>query len=190
MDCSTKVRIRRSCVSLLLAVSCGVGCADSDRLQPDASAHDAASHEDAAAEEDAQAADGGGEDVEEVQAYSEVLGVGEWDTMDIEARRKFMKEMVVPTMREAFAEFDAVRFPSIGCKSCHGSGGLADGSFAMPSPELPALSSAALMSPEDDDKPILEFMRMVVRPKLGELLGVAPGSMPGIRCGTCHTMQP
>jgi hypothetical protein len=141
---------------------------------------------DAAPEGDAVAADGGGEDGEE---YTEPLAVGEWDEMDLPARRKFMKEMVVPTMRDAFAAFDSVRFPSVGCTSCHGSG-LADGSFSMPSAELPVLSSAALMNPEEDDKAILEFMRTVVKPKLSELMGMPAGSMPGIRCSSCHTMQP
>lgn len=163
-----------------------MGCAGSDTLQPAASASDA-SHVDAAPEADAAAADGG---EEEDEAYTEALAVGEWDEMDMEARRKFMKEMVVPTMRQAFAEFDSVRFPSLGCKSCHGAAGLADGSFAMPSPELPALSSAALMNPDDDQKAVLEFMRTVVKPKLSELLGAAEGSMPAVRCSSCHTMQP
>jgi hypothetical protein len=172
---------------LLLAASCGLGCADSDRLEPDASAPDASSQLDIASEQDAAAADGG---KEQLEAYTEALAVGEWDELDLAARRKFMKEMVVPAMRQAFAEFDAVRFPGIGCKSCHGSSGVADGSFAMPSPELPVLDGAALMNPKEGDKAILEFMRMVVKPKLSELLGVAPGSMQGIRCGTCHTMPP
>lgn len=186
MDCSTKVRIRSSCVSFLLAVSCGVGCAGSDTLEPDPSTPDAGVLVDAAPEGDAAAADGGREDDEE---YTEPLAVGEWDEMDLDARRKFMKEMVVPTMREAFTAFDSVRFPSVGCKSCHGSS-LADGSFSMPSAELPALSSAALMNPDEDDKAILEFMRSVVKPKLSELMGMPKGSMPGIRCSSCHTMEP
>jgi hypothetical protein len=51
----------------------------------------------------------------------------------------------------------------MGCKTCHGA------------------------DPDDSNKAIIDFMRNVVKPTLSDLLGIQPGSMPGVRCGTCHT---
>jgi hypothetical protein len=133
----------------------------------------------------APAADGGGE--QDAAVYAAPLTAGEWAGMDLEARKKFMREMVVPSMRQAFQDFDSERFAAFGCRTCHGAG-VADGSFAMPASEVPTLSSAALMDPAPENVAITDFMRNVVRPQFQALLGAESGTPAAVRCSTCHTI--
>lgn len=111
--------------------------------------------------------------------YTAPLSAGEWEAMDLDARKRFMRELVLPSMRPLFQDFDAERFAAFSCKTCHGSGVQA-GDFEMPSADLPVLSSM----PSDAQKPTADFMKTIVKPKLAELLGMQ--AAPGLRCGTCH----
>lgn len=107
------------------------------------------------------------------------LEPGAWEGMDFAGRSRFMSDVVMPTMRPLFVESDAERFASFSCASCHGQGA-ADGSFAMPSSDVPTLGGA----PADADeahKQMTDFMRNIVKPKMAELLG-----QPELRCGKCH----
>lgn len=169
MERSILFRNRVSNLSLLLAV-CATGCGDPGAPLPDAGPPDYAPARDGDGDASSQGA----------------LAAGDWELMTIDERRLFMQEVVLPNMRAEFAAFDPIRFEKLSCRSCHGSG-LSDGSFAMPSPELPVLDREALMNPEEAAKPILEFMREVVRPRLSELLGLGTGEASTLRCSTCHT---
>ena len=129
----------------------------------------------------------GGAEPEVPTAYTEPLASGEWEAMELEARKRFMIQVVLPAMSEAFREFDAERFAAVSCKTCHGSGVL-DGSFHMPSADLPVLTSQMLMNPPEDKQAITEFMRTVVKPKLATLLGIDAADAAPVRCSTCHTV--
>jgi hypothetical protein len=106
--------------------------------------------------------------------------------MSFDERKQFMATKVMPAMKPLFQAFDAERFAAVSCKTCHG-GGAQAGTFMVPSPDLPVLSSAVLMNPPEEQKPILAFMRETLKPKLAELLGEDPKNL---KCSTCHTMQP
>lgn len=111
--------------------------------------------------------------------YTAPLAPGDWETLDLDARKQFMRELVVPTMRPLFQAYDADRFAAFSCKTCHGSGVQA-GDFHMPSSDLPVLNSA----PSEEQKPTADFMKAIVKPKLAELLGMQEAG--GLRCGSCH----
>lgn len=108
------------------------------------------------------------------------LEPGAWESLDFDARKQFMREVVMPTMRPLFVEVDEERFASFSCISCHGQGA-GDGSFAMPSSNLPALGGPPAEMPDEDQQRVIEFMRSTVKPKMAELLGEAE-----LRCSTCH----
>lgn len=161
---------------LLLLAACEGASKDSENRKPDASKQDASVEADS------------GKIPELPPPYTEPLAAGEWEVMDFDARKKFMRDMLMPAMRDAFREFDAERFAAVGCKTCHGSG-VADGTFAMPSSDLPVLTPELLMSPSEDKQAISQFMRMVVKPKVAMLLGRESGSASPIRCSTCHSAE-
>lgn len=122
-------------------------------------------------------ADGG--DVPPVE-QQEPLTPGAWDGMDFAERARFMSEVVMPAMRPLFVESDSQRFASFTCASCHGQGA-ADGSFAMPSSDLPALGGPPASVDDEHMQRVTDFMRNIVKPKMAELLG-----QPELRCGRCH----
>lgn len=118
-----------------------------------------------------------------------------WKDMDKKARAKFMRDNVMPKMKELFSAHDAKKFDKLNCGTCHGSGA-ADGSFKMPNPQLPVLPS----TPEGFEalgkkKPeMMKFMAMQVKPEMAKLLGM-PEMDPknpaggGFGCMNCHTMK-
>jgi hypothetical protein len=159
-----------------------VGCTESDpesrERGKDAGDRDASEH-DAPDAAELELPDGGSDEP--------ALEPGQWALMDFDARKQFMRDTVVPTMRPLFQEFDAGRFAAVSCRTCHGSGAQA-GTFRLPNADLPVLDNEALKNPPESQKPILAFMRGVLKPKLGELLGMQDASE--FRCTTCHTSAP
>jgi hypothetical protein len=192
---STSIRSFTFHTLLVLSVAFSAACPESGSVNDDAdaaapddaalSAADAASVElDAAAapaDSATIAADGG----TAIVPYTAALSTGEWANMDFSARKQFMREMVMPTIRPLFSEFDAVKFASMKCTTCHGSGAAA-GTYDMPNADLPALGSESLANP--DNQLIVEFMRNVIKPKMAELLGEQ--TAPALRCSACHTSTP
>lgn len=118
------------------------------------------------------------------------LAAGQWESMDHEARGKFMGKVVLPTMEAEFKKFDATRFEEVNCKTCHGAGA-DDHTFKMPNPDLPVLTGAMFQNPAEEDKPMIEFMMQTVKPKMAELLGMPEKTetQDGFGCDNCHTFK-
>jgi len=135
------------------------------------------------------AACGGAEDGEpaaEPTAYQD---------MSFEQREAFMRDVVLPQMTETFVAFDA-QFEGMDCKTCHGDGAT-DGSFAMPSPQipvLPATEEAFLEYVKDPENARWsQFMVDQVWPQMASLLEVAmfdhEANPAGFSCSNCHTVE-
>lgn len=114
-----------------------------------------------------------------------------WDKMDKEARGKYMKETVMPKMKEVFTAFDAKKYADMSCTTCHGSAAKT-GAFTMPNPELPKLPADMSKFKEwASKKPqMTEFMVKHVKPEMAALLHEPeynPETKSGFGCGECHT---
>ena len=116
-----------------------------------------------------------------------------WDAMIKQQRGAYMKEVVMPKMKEVFVAFDAKKYGDMKCNTCHGSGAT-NGSFAMPNPELPKLPSDMSKFKEwAAKKPqMTEFMLKHVKPEMAKLLNEPeydPATKKGFGCGECHAME-
>jgi hypothetical protein len=122
-------------------------------------------------------------------------GPGDWANWSHEWKLAYMKSTVMPKMGDAFHTFDAKKYDEPKCVLCHG-GGVADGSFKMPNPDLPKLdvTPAGIKKLHSDPKKkkILEFMGKLVVPTTADLLGEQPfdmKTMTGFGCLGCHTKK-
>ena len=61
-----------------------------------------------------------------------------WSELDHDARMAVMSTEVLPAARALFQGFDAERYASVSCATCHGERG-AEREWAMPNPDLYAL---------------------------------------------------
>jgi hypothetical protein len=124
---------------------------------------------------------------------SEPAATVAWKDLEFSARKKLMKEKVLPEMKLLFAEFDSAKFSDVTCQTCHGEGAI-DGSFEMPNEALPVLPS----TPEGwqklgaDEPKWMEFMATKVKPRMAALLGVPEmdpqqPELGGFGCYACHT---
>lgn len=116
-----------------------------------------------------------------------------YEDMSFEQRHAFMDEVVLPQMTEIFAAFDA-KYETMTCATCHGDGAT-DGSFAMPSsqvPPLPATEEAFYEQLEDPEFARWStFMLEEVWPRMADLLQVPvfdhATNPDGFSCSNCHT---
>lgn len=114
--------------------------------------------------------------------------------MNREQRTAFMSTVVLPQMTQIFTEFDP-KFRNLSCTTCHGNG-VADGTFAMPSPQVPALpaSEEAFLEYVKDPEHARwsKFMIEQVWPKMADLLQVDKFDQvahpDGFSCHNCHTL--
>jgi len=114
--------------------------------------------------------------------------------MSFEQRQAFMAEVVLPEMKKVFVAFDP-KFEAMSCATCHGNGAT-DGTYAMPSPQIPVLPSEEdfpeyVMDPEHAKWS--QFMFDEVMSRMAELLQVDiynPETSPdGFSCSDCHTVE-
>ncbi|PCC68705.1 hypothetical protein SAMN02745121_09175 [Nannocystis exedens] len=118
-----------------------------------------------------------------------------YEDMNFAQRHAFMSEVVMPQMKETFVEFDA-KYESMSCATCHGDGA-SDGSFAMPSPQLPLIPATEeeFLEYLEDPEHLRwsEFMGERVWPEMAELLEVPvydPKTAPdGFSCTHCHMVE-
>lgn len=115
--------------------------------------------------------------------------------MSFGERAAFMTEVVLPRMTETFAAFDP-KYANMSCTTCHGKGAT-DGTYAMPSPQIPPLPSSEeaffeyMKDPEHARWS--QFMIGEVWPKMASLLNLEkfdPTShLDGFSCSNCHTLM-
>ena len=115
-----------------------------------------------------------------------------WADMNDEQRHDYMKNTVLPQMKETFVAFDAEEFAEMDCKTCHGPG-VDDKSFKMPNPDLMPLdfSPGAMEALDEDHQKVAKWMGETVLPQMANLLGEKPydpATQQGFGCLGCHTM--
>ena len=120
-------------------------------------------------------------------------GPGDWDKWSHEQKLQWMKVGVMPKMKQVFQAFDAAKYGSIGCATCHGAGAK-DGTFKMPNPDLPKLPANPADFPAFTAKhpQMSEFMMKQVTPTMAGLVGEPeydPKTGQGFGCMECHTKQ-
>jgi cytochrome c553 len=121
-----------------------------------------------------------------------------WKSMTFKQKKAYMKVAVAPTMKSIFQAFDAKKFKTFTCETCHGRDGV-DRKFKMPSndihplPNTPAAFEAKLKAQPTWPK-WTEFMSQKVEPAMGKLLDV-PVFDPkkpvegAFSCANCHKLE-
>lgn len=116
----------------------------------------------------------------------------QWAAMNEAERKQYMKNVVLPQMRDLFQAADPDAFAEFTCATCHGSSA-ETGSFEMPSPDLPTLNPKDGFQHAKQEHPeIFEFMQKKVVPEMAALLGVQPydpATQQGFGCFHCHTAE-
>jgi hypothetical protein len=117
----------------------------------------------------------------------------DWKSMDKKARKTYMKTKVMPEMKKAFQAYDAKRYKSFTCVTCHGDGAV-KGDFKMPNAKLPRLpKDMAGFKALGEKKPeAMKFMGGEVKPKMAALLNMPeykPEHPTGFGCNACHMSE-
>ena len=121
-----------------------------------------------------------------------------WKDMTFQQKKAYMKEAVTPTMKPVFQAFDAKKFKTVNCETCHGKDG-PDRKFKMPSNDIHPLPNTkegfeAKLKTEPDWQKWTQFMATKVEPEMGRLLDV-PVFNPqkpvegAFNCGKCHKLE-
>src|SRR5215831_15550003 len=121
-----------------------------------------------------------------------------WKDMTYAQKKAYMKAAVEPTMKPIFQAFDAKKFKSFDCVTCHGTDG-AKRKYKMPSNDIHPLPSTpeafqAKLKTEPTWPKWTEFMAQKVEPAMGKLLDVAvfDPKKPvkgAFSCGNCHKLE-
>ena len=102
-----------------------------------------------------------------------------------------MSTEVLPAARRLFQGFDAERYSSVTCATCHGEDG-AERAWAMPNPSLYALyptGSAEQQAMVRDYPEMVRFMHNHLVPEMRAILGAESyeeSSHSGFACFSCH----
>jgi mono/diheme cytochrome c family protein len=121
-----------------------------------------------------------------------------WKSMTFAQKKAYMKAAVTPKMKTVFQEFDAKKFKTFTCLTCHGEDG-PDRKFKMPSngikplPNTPEAFQAKLKTEPDWPK-WAKFMSEKVEPAMGTLLDlpVFDPKKPvegAFSCAACHKLE-
>jgi hypothetical protein len=121
-----------------------------------------------------------------------------WKDMTYKQKKVYMKEAVEPTMKPIFQAFDAKKFKTFDCGTCHGKDGVKR-KFKMPSNDIHPLPNTkeafeAKLKAEPTWPKWTDFMAKQVEPAMGKLLDV-PVFNPqkpvegAFSCGKCHKLE-
>jgi hypothetical protein len=121
-----------------------------------------------------------------------------WKKMTYEQKRAYMKAAVMPAMKPVFQAFDAKKFETFKCETCHGEDG-AKRKYKMPSNDIHPLPNSkegfeAKLKAEPTWPKWTEFMSQKVEPAMGKLLDIpvfdpknpAEGTLS---CANCHKLE-
>jgi hypothetical protein len=118
----------------------------------------------------------------------------DWEKMNADQRKKYMKTAVLPAMKKLFVGVDK-KYKSMTCLTCHGEKA-ADNKFKMPNPELPKLPAptdrARFMALQQKKPDVVKFMGTQVKPAMANLLNIdewTPTNPKGFGCYGCHTSE-
>jgi len=121
-----------------------------------------------------------------------------WKAMTFEQKRAYMKATVAPTMKPIFQAFDAKKFKTFDCRTCHGEDG-AERKYKMPSNDIHPLPNSkegfeAKLKTEPTWPKWTEFMAKQVEPAMGKLLDVpvfnpAKPVQGAFSCNACHKLE-
>lgn len=112
-----------------------------------------------------------------------------FDSLPKDKKVEIMSTKVVPNVGKDFKDFDAKRFGSFGCATCHGPKKNED-----PHKVLPKLTmSNGGMEKMQKNKPeVFKFMAEKVVPDMAAALGEKPfdpSTKQGFGCGGCHEVK-
>lgn len=180
MRISTQLFMPGALVAALVASACG-------GAQPPASSASSTSAP-AAASASAATADA-------TITASSVPGTGSeklWDARSREEQLTTMKKVVMPNLAASFKAFDAKRYETFTCATCHGPAAK-QGNFDMPNRALPKLSAKDGFKKHMEATPaITKFMMEKVVPETAAAIGEKPydpATHSGFGCGNCHVME-
>jgi mono/diheme cytochrome c family protein len=121
-----------------------------------------------------------------------------WKDMTFKQKKAYMKDAVLPTMKPIFQTFDAKKFKTFNCATCHGKDGV-ERKFKMPSNDIHPLPNSkeafeAKLKTEPTWPKFTEFMAKQVEPAMGKLLDVpvfdpAKPVEGAFSCGACHKLE-
>jgi hypothetical protein len=118
----------------------------------------------------------------------------DWEKMNENARKKYMKSTVLPEMRKLFVGFNK-KYKDMSCATCHGEKA-AENKFKMPNPDLPKLPGptdrAGFMALQQKKPEATKFMGTQVKPAIAALLNIdewSPSNTKGFGCYGCHTQN-
>jgi hypothetical protein len=123
------------------------------------------------------------------ETWTKLPAAGEWDAWSRDRKLGHMQAIVLPDARTELTAYDARRFTTMTCKTCHGDG-VDDGSFRMPNPALPQLDGTpdGFQRLEREHPQAVEAMNKLTR-RTADLLGEQPFSPQtgsGFGCFRCH----
>ncbi len=115
-----------------------------------------------------------------------------WSELDHDARMAVMSTEVMPATRRLFQGFDAERYASVSCATCHGEQGAGAHDYTMPNPNLYPLFPTG--TPEQaamvrDHPEMVRFMHNHVVPEIQAILGADhydTDTNTGFSCFSCH----
>jgi hypothetical protein len=123
----------------------------------------------------------------DAEGASTTLGTP-WSRKTREQKLEWMGLEVLPKMKSLFVEYDAERFKSFECQTCHGSDmELVD--FKLPNALFGLSKDDPYTSGKEYDAPMTEFMATKVVPEMAKLLDQQvynPETKQGFGCLKCH----
>jgi hypothetical protein len=118
----------------------------------------------------------------------------DWEKMNADQRKKYMKTAVLPAMKKLFVGVDK-KYKSMTCMTCHGEKAV-ENKFKMPSGELPKLPAPTdrqgFMALQQKKPDVVKFMGTQVKPAMANLLNLdewTPANPNGFGCYGCHTQE-